>query len=241
MDGLRWLEAGLPDARAAFTTRRGGVSTGPWAELNLGLLTGDDPGAVYENRTRIAASLGLAPCRVAVGRQTHGADLAEHEGPQRPAPFAEPGHDPPEADAHATSVRDLALLVFVADCLPIALSGPDGVAIVHGGWRPLARGLLGRAAGAVGATSAAIGPGIGPCCYEVGEEVLGAFGRLGAGIATGRMLDLREVGRRLLVEAGVERVEVSEHCTRCEPELFFSHRGEGPRTGRQAGLVWREA
>jgi copper oxidase (laccase) domain-containing protein len=90
----------------------------------------------------------------------------------------------------------------------------------------------------VGATHAAIGPGIGPCCYEVGDEVLAAFAGLGEGIADGRMLDLAEVARRLLERAGVEAVDVAGLCTRCEEELFFSHRRDGPRTGRQAGLAW---
>lgn len=237
-DGQHWLEAELPSAGAAFTTRLGGVSTGPFSELNLGVLTGDDPEAVYENRARVARSLGLGPERVVIGRQTHGAEIARHEGPQRPAPFAAPGHDPPAVDGHVSALPELALLVFVADCLPIALSGPQGVAILHGGWRPLAQGLVGRGVAAVGATAAAVGPGVGPCCYEVGDEVLAAFGGLGSGIASGRMLDLREVTRRLLADAGVGTIEIAEHCTRCRPELFFSHRRDGPRTGRQAGIVW---
>lgn len=238
---MRWLEAELPGARAAFSTRLGGISDGPWAELNLGLLTGDDPESVYENRARFASALGLTPQRVVIGRQLHEAGLAVHAGPQQPSPFAGPGADPPEVDGHATAVQGLAPLVFVADCLPIALAGPDGVAMLHGGWRPMAAGLIGRGVTAVGATAAVVGPGIGPCCYEVGEEVLAAFASLGDGIAVGRMLDLREVARRLLAEAGVTEVEIDRHCTRCEGELFFSHRGQGPETGRQGGLVWREA
>jgi YfiH family protein len=237
---VRWLEAELPGARAAFSTRLGGVSDGPWAELNIGLLTGDDAESVYENRSRLASALGLAPQRVVIGRQLHEAELAAHAGPQQPAPYAGPGPDPPEVDGHVTAVSGLALLVFVADCLPIALAGPDGVAMLHGGWRPMAAGLIGRGAAAVGATAAAVGPGIGPCCYEVGEEVLAAFAPLGGGIAADRMLDLREVARRLLVEAGVTDIEIDWHCTSCEEQLFFSHRGQGSSTGRQAGLVWRE-
>ena len=96
--------------------------------------------------------------------------------------------------------------------------------MLHCGWRGLAAGIVARGAAAVGATDAAIGPGIGPCCYEVGDEVLDAFADLGEGIAAGRMLDLPEVARRLLAEAGVERVESAGLCTSCEPELFFSHR-----------------
>ena len=196
-DGVRWLEARLPGARAAFSTRLGGVSEAPFDSLNLGVLTDDEPGAVVENRGRLAAALGLAPERIAIGRQVHGAELATHAGPQRPSPFAEPGAAIPEVDGHVDRRARVAaaLLVFVADCLPVALSGPGGVAMLHCGWRGLAAGIVARGAEAVGATDAAIGPGIGPCCYEVGDEVLDAFAGLGEGIADGRMLDLPEVAR----------------------------------------------
>ena len=240
--GLRWLEAELPGARAAFSSRLGGVSEGTYAELNLGYLTGDRPEAVRANRRRLAAALGLAPERIAIGRQVHGAGIACHDGPQSPSPFAEPGLcEPPEVDGHyapAGTPVGLGLLVFVADCLPIALAGEGGIAMLHGGWRGLAAGIAGAGAAQVGATAAAIGPGIGPCCFEVGEEVLAAFAPLGPGLAEGRMLDLPAVARRLLERAGVTEIELSGICTRCEPELFFSHRGQGPETGRQAGLVW---
>jgi copper oxidase (laccase) domain-containing protein len=134
----------------------------------------------------------------------------------------------------------LAALVFVADCLPVALAGDSGVAVLHCGWRGLAGGIVAAGAEAVGATHAAIGPGIGACCYEVGEEVLDAFSGLGPGIADGRMLDLAEVARRLLAAAGVGEVEASGLCTSCEPELFYSHRRDGGVTGRQGGIVRAE-
>jgi YfiH family protein len=236
--GTRWLQARIGDATAAFSTRLGGVSEGPFASLNLGILTDDVRASVVENRERMAASLGLSPHRVVIGRQVHGAELALHTAPQRPAPFPEPGEEIPEVDGHATAEPGLALLVFVADCLPVALSGPGGVAMLHCGWRGLAAGIVARGAAAVGATEAAIGPGIGPCCYEVGDEVLSAFSDLGEGVAAGRMLDLAEVARRQLRAAGVERIESAGLCTSCEEELFFSHRRDSGRSGRQAGLVW---
>jgi YfiH family protein len=238
-EGTRWLEATMPGARAAFSTRVGGVSEPPFDGLNLGVFTDDEQGAVVENRHRLAAALGFLSERVAIGRQVHGAELSTHGGPQAPSPFAEPGSAIPEVDGHVTAESDLALLVFVADCVPVALSGPGGVAMLHCGWRGLAAGIVERGAVAIGATDAAIGPSIGPCCYEVGEEVLDAFAGLGDGIASGAMLDLPEVARRLLREAGVERVESAGLCTSCESDLFFSHRRDEGRTGRQAGLVWR--
>jgi YfiH family protein len=236
-DAVRWLEAELPGATAAFSTRLGGVSEPPFDTLNLGRLTGD-PG-VRENRHRLAAALGLDPGGVLIGRQVHEAEVRRHDGPTEPNAFAEPEPGLPDADGHATDRPGLAPLVFVADCLPVALAGAEGVAMVHCGWRGMAAGIIRRGVEEVGASAAAIGPSIGPCCYEVGEEVLGAFDSLGAGIATERMLDLREVARRLLAEAGVDEMEISDLCTSCHPELFFSHRRDGGRTGRQAGVVWK--
>lgn len=238
-DGVRWLEAELPGARAAFSTRLGGASEQPYESLNVAIKTGDRPNAVLENRRRLAASLGLAPENVLMGRQVHGGELRRHQAQQEPPVYAEGVRSPDEVDAHATDQPGLAPLVMVADCLPVALAGPGGVAIAHCGWRGLAAGVIEKAATAVGAEAAAIGPGIGPCCYEVGDEVLAEFSDL-EGVAAERMLDLPAVARALLSRADVERVESADLCTSCNPELFFSHRRDGERTGRQAGLVWRE-
>lgn len=238
-DGVRWLEAELPGGRAAFSTRVGGVSEPPYDALNVAVRTGDDPARVRENRGRLAAALGRAPENVVMGRQVHGAELRWHGSPQEPQVYADAVRSPDEVDAHATADPDLTPLVMVADCLPVALTGPDGVAIAHCGWRGLASGILGEAVEAVDAGAAAIGPGIGPCCYEVGGEVLSKFDDLD-GVATGRMLDLSAVATRLLERAGLKAVERSGLCTSCNPEVFYSHRRDGQRTGRQAGLVWRD-
>ncbi len=207
-DGIEWLQAELPGATAVFSTR--------------------SAGSVKEDVGPLAGALGLRPERIARGRQVHGAELALDPDPD----------EAPEADGQTISEPGLAGMVFVADCLPVAVAGPGGVAILHCGWRGLAAGIVARGAEEVGATHAAIGPGIGPCCYEVGEEVLGAFAGLGEGVAKGRMLDLPEVARRLLRAAGVETVESAGICTRCESERFFSHRREAAAAGRQAGLAW---
>jgi polyphenol oxidase len=245
-DGVRWLEADLGGARAAFSTRLGGISEAPYDSLNLGLLTEDAADCVHENRGRLATALAKDPAGLVFSLQVHGTELIDHRqgSPLRgsfdgPGTTKEPRKGLPRADGHIVDRPSLAALVFVADCLPVALRGPGGVAMVHAGWRGLAGGIVGAAAEAVGATSAAVGPGIGPCCYEVGEEVLGAFA--GLGVADGRMLDLPEAARRLLAEAGVERVESAGLCTSCEEELFFSHRRDQGRTGRQAGIAWIEA
>lgn len=238
-DGVRWLEAELPGGRAAFSTRVGGVSEPPYDALNVAVRTGDDPARVRENRGRLAAALGRAPENVVMGRQVHGGELRWHRSPQEPQVYADAVRSPDEVDAHATADPDLTPLVMVADCLPVALTGPGGVAIAHCGWRGLASGILGEAVEAVDASAAAIGPGIGPCCYEVGGEVLSKFDDLD-GVATGWMLDLSAVATRLLERAGLKAVEQSGLCTSCNPEVFYSHRRDGKRTGRQAGLVWRD-
>lgn len=209
LEGVEWLEATLPGARVAFSTR--------------------SAGSVKGDLTPFATALGLTPERVSRAQQVHGAELA--------FPDRSGGEGTIEADGQVITEPGSAALVFVADCLPVAVAGPGGVAALHCGWRGLAAGIVGRGAAAVGATHAAIGPGIGPCCYEVGPEVLEAFDRLGGGIASDRMLDLPEVARRLLAEAGVEEIESAGLCTRCEEELFFSHRRDGTQD-RQAGLAW---
>jgi purine-nucleoside/S-methyl-5'-thioadenosine phosphorylase / adenosine deaminase len=237
-DGVRWLATDLPGAEVAFSTRLGGVSGPPFESLNLGILTDDPNESVLENRRRLTAALGLQPDAVLMGLQVHGADLLEHEAGQQPSPYTQPGSPLTESDGHLTAQPGLAPMVLVADCLPVALAGRGGVAMLHCGWRGLAEGIVARGARAVDAEAAAIGPGIGRCCYAVGSEVLDRFTGLGDGIAAGRMLDLAEVARRLLAAAGVERVESAGLCTSCEPELFYSHRRDSGRTGRQAGLAW---
>ena len=235
------IEVELPGARAVFTTRVGGVSEGPYASLNLGVLTDDDPGRVTRNRELACESLGFDPARVAMGWQVHGVELAEWDGPPPEGRdgFRTPGARLGKVDGHVTGAADLALLVLVADCLPVALSGAGRVAMLHCGWRGLAGGIVGRGVGAFDQPpAAAVGPGIGRCCYEVGQEVLDAFDGI-EGAAEGRMLDLRVVAEAKLRAAGVERIEHVDLCTSCRADLFFSHRRDRGMTGRQAGLVAR--
>lgn len=209
--GVEWVEAPLPGARVVFSTR--------------------SAGSAKESLWLLADALGVAEERIVSGRQVHGAELAFHDAPTT---------ETPAVDGHVIRQPGPIGLVYTADCLPVAVAGPDGVAMLHCGWRGLAAGIVSRGVEAVGGTDAAIGPGIGPCCYEVGEEVLAEFSGLGEGVADGRMLNLPEAARRLLRQAGVERIESEDICTRCEPELFFSHRRDGG-PGRQAGLAWLES
>ena len=172
------IGASLPGGELLFSTRRGGVSEGPFASLNLGRLT-DDPGEnVDENRARLAAAVGAPRERFLYGRQVHEATVrraTEPPGPQRP-------HAP--EDGQATALEDAPALVFVADCLPVMLVADGAVAALHGGWRGLAAGIVAEGAaalrelGAEGEISAALGPSARGCCYEVGEEVHAALRRL---------------------------------------------------------------
>jgi YfiH family protein len=236
----RTIDVSLPGGRVSFSTRRGGVSEGPYESLNLGILTDDDQGRVARNRDLLADDIGLDPRRVAMGWQVHGADILEWDAPPRDGGYASPGAELVKVDGHATAVRDLGLLVLVADCLPVALISSDRAAMLHCGWRPLAAGIVEKAVATFdpdAPPAAAIGPGIGRCCYEVGEEVLAEFADLD-GVADGRMLDLRLVARRKLEAAGVKRIEDVDLCTSCRPDLFFSHRRDKGVTGRQGGVAW---
>src|SRR4051794_887561 len=159
------IDVELPGAQVRFTTRAGGVSSGLYTSLNLGRWTDDDPDAVAENRRRAA---GGRP--VAFARQVHGTRVLPVDGPTDEASAA-------EADGVATAAAGLALLVLTADCLPVALAASGAVAMVHAGWRGLAAGVLEAGVAALraldgdGPIHAAIGPGAGGCCYEVGDEV----------------------------------------------------------------------
>ena len=239
---FRWegehIAAEARGARALFSTRRGGVSAGPFASLNLGRLTADDGANVDENRARLAAAIGCRRERFLFGRQVHGAAVrraAEPPGAGRPAT---------EEDGQATALRGHPALVFVADCTPVLLVAQGAVAALHAGWRGLDAGIVGegvaalREVGARGAVTALLGPGARGCCYAVGEEVHAAFAGYEARRGE-RNLDLPAVIRAKLAEAGVAAVRDVGLCTMCRPGLFFSHRRDGGVTGRQAGVVWR--
>ena len=231
-------ELPLPGARAVFSTRRGGASDGPYRSLNLGILTDDDPARVRENRRRLAEAARVRSDRVVMGWQVHGTDLREWDGPDPQDAYAEPGGKQlPRVDGHLTVERHLAMLVLVADCYPVALSDGRRAAMLHCGWRPLAGGIVEKAVQRFEhPPAAAVGPGIGGCCYEVGPEVLAEFEDV-RGAADGRMLDLRRVIDARLAAAGVTEVEHLDRCTSCHPDLYFSHRRDDGLTGRQAGIA----
>jgi hypothetical protein len=222
----------LNGASVLYTGREGGVSDGPYAEFNLGLRTEDDPEAVSANYDLLAVQTGLSRRDFALGHQVHGIEVRAHREPPSDADRAR------DADGQATRLAGVAPMVLVADCLPVALSSGDGVAMLHVGWRGLAGGILERGVavlrglGARGELHAAIGPGAGPCCYEAGEEVHAAIGH-----SVGSNVDLKAAATERLKAAGVVTVADVGICT-IHDERYFSHRRSGGVTGRQAGVVW---
>jgi polyphenol oxidase len=237
---FRWegdhVAAELPGARALFTTRRGGVSEGPFESLNLGRKTADDQAHVAENRRRVAAAAGTPWDRFLFGWQVHGTTVRRATEPLGPRPVT-------QEDGQATALHGHPALVFVADCTPVLLAADGAVAALHVGWRPAAAGIVAegiaalRDVGGTGRITALIGPGARGCCYEVGENVHAAFA--GYDARRGRNLDLPAVVTAQLGESGVDAVHDTGLCTMCWFGLFFSHRRDGGVTGRQAGIVWR--
>jgi hypothetical protein len=223
---LRWAAPG-PYA-VAFTTREGGVSTGPYASLNLALRSGDDPAAVAENRRLACAELGLDADRMALNRQRHSAIVLEARDGMRDA----------FGDGLWSAEPGLPMLALSADCVPIAIARADGtpaLAVVHAGWRGLVAGVVAAAVEALGpgVTAAAVGPAVGPCCYEIGPEVAAQFDD---SLVSGSILDLWSAAEQALRAAGVATVERTDICTRCNPDLFFSHRRSGELRGTQGVL-----
>jgi YfiH family protein len=235
---------------ALMSTRVGGVSSGPWASLNLGSAVGDDPAAVAENRARLAATAGAAPVWL---QQVHAARAVRIGA-------ADLGHEPPLADASWTDEPGVACAVQVADCLPVLFAARNGRAVgaAHAGWRGLAGGVLEAALAAVCEAAACapdavavwLGPCIGPRQFEVGEEVLRAFGdapavpdplrfvpRARADGSPRWLANLPQLARDRLQAAGARGVSSGGGCTVEQASDFFSYRRDGV-TGRMAALVW---
>jgi YfiH family protein len=239
-----WLRADWPApaaVRAFCTTRDGGVSTGPWASLNLGEHCGDQPDSVGRNRALLSRSLPAAPLWL---RQVHGSRVVRHPGR---------ADHPPEADAVVALEAGRVCAVLTADCLPVFLCDRAGtrVAVAHAGWRGLAAGVLRATVGALGGAPAELmawlGPAIGPTAYEVGDDVVAAL-EAGSGpdlspafLPHGDrwLLDMYLAARLQLEHAGVPAVHGGSLCTFSDPQRFFSFRRDGV-TGRMASLIWLE-
>ena len=253
-NGLVYMTSSVIPARHLFTTRYGGVSTGDYASLNLGSNRGDAQENVAENYRRVAAFFGVGRDDCAVTKQVHGTEVRVVTGADKHVCGSK---TPYEADGLVTAERGLPILCFVADCVPALLCDAEHgvIAAVHCGWRGSVADILGAAVAqmcALGAhpadIRAAIGPGIGACCFEVGPEVvaaaeallhepLGALVRPTAGDRA--LLDLKGVNALRLTQLGVpaEQIAVSDACTMCRPDVFWSHRATDGRRGVQAAVI----
>jgi polyphenol oxidase len=246
-----WLQAhGLPaEVDGVMSTRAGGASDGVWAGLNLGSAVGDDAQAVAENRRRFAQALGARPVFL---EQVHGTRVVRLEG------AADDAAAPSRADASLTTVPGVACTVLVADCLPVLFAAPAGrgVAAAHAGWRGLAGGVLEAtlhalcdAAGcAPSEVSTWLGACIGPRRFEVGAEVVQAFGAAPdaparrrfverTGVSGKWLADLPGLARDRLHAAGVDRIAGGDWCTVEDASRFYSFRRDGV-TGRMGAAIW---
>jgi polyphenol oxidase len=227
--------------RVAFSTRIGGVSEGSFESLNLGILTEDDPARVVVNRTRLCDAVGADPDGATMAWQRHGATVTRAQ----PRGIVTPGTVYDHCDGLWSDEPGRAMLLLTADCMPIAIARVHGarpaVEILHVGWRGLLAGIVASGVRALQERqlAAAIGPSIGPCCYEVGEEVATPFREaFGDDVVRGGKLDLWMSAERALRAAGVERVDRSDTCTFCDGARFFSHRRDHGRTGRQGVIAY---
>ena len=246
----------------AFGTRQGGNSTGNFAGLNLSYRQGDEAGQVRANWEALALAFDIAPEQFLTVRQVHGDDVLTIDDsrliPERDAGGPGEEREPPLCfDAIITNQPGLAIGIKTADCVPILLVDPVRrvIAAVHAGWKGTARRIVSRVCDILRRRFAcrmedlnvAIGPAIGPCCYEVDLRVWEAMGGLSEresffhspGKGGRWMLDLALANRLQLLDAGVPEahVQAAHLCTSCRRHLFFSHRGSGGATGRQFNFI----
>ena len=232
-----------------FLGRRGGKSVGPHASLNLSFRVGDDPQVVKDNLCDMKKAVGVHDLRIITMRQVHGDQIVEVKDKH----LKEAG----EADGMVTEERGLFLGVLTADCVPIlfAVPGREIVAAVHAGWRgalagiapKMVRYLRDRHDVKPGVIEAALGPAIGPCCYEIGADVSGPLAQRWGSLAERslqsrdgkKFLDLRELNVSLLEKAGVPSEQIFQigPCTSCASDDFFSYRRQGRETGRQISFI----
>ena len=250
---LEYLTAEEISVPHCFSTRYGGVSEGCLASLNLGIHRGDSPENVLENYRILGAAVGFAPEELVFTRQTH-TDIVRKVTRENAGEglFREVE---PECDALITNEPGMALAAFTADCTPILLHDPvtGAVGAVHAGWRGTVADIAGKTVQAMQDAygckpediRAAIGPNIGACCFEtdrdVPDAVLAVLGEEGERFIrqTGAKyrVDLKGVNRELLYRAGVTQVDVSDACTACEPDRFWSHRITRGARGALAAII----
>ena len=253
-NGLIYMRSTVIGAKHAFTTRFGGVSGGEFATLNLGSNRGDDPEAVRENYRRVCALFGVDENGACVTNQVHKNDVRVVTGADRHICL---GPVPYEADGLVTAEKGLPIFCFTADCVPVLLWDREGRAIgaVHCGWRSSVGDILNNALEAMGslgaepsAIIAAIGPAIGSCCFETDDDVPEAITAWLKGDTEGlftkradgkTLVDLRGANARRLMQLGVaaENIDISDECTFCSHDKYWSHRYTRGRRGSQASVI----
>ena len=249
---LEYLTAGNITAPHCFTTRKGGVSTGALASLNIGLHRGDDPENVGKNHEILAKTLGFDREKLVLSHQVHTdvircVTAADAQGMDH--------HLYPECDALITNDPGTALMIFTADCTPILLHDPvtGAVGAVHAGWRGTALDIAGKTVRAMADAfgckpsdiHAAIGPNIGFCCFETDAEVPAAMVKTyGVGAeewirpcGDKYYVNLKEINALSLKRAGVTSIEISDQCTMCSHETFWSHRFTRGNRGSQGAII----
>ena len=237
-----------------FSTRLGGVSPAPWDSLNLGVGRGDTMENVQENYRRFCAVLGMDDRRAVLSKQIH-EDVVRHVTEADAGKGLYRDRDYSSVDGMVTDVPHLPLVVFSADCNVILLYDPVGRAIgaCHAGWRGTALGIAKKTAQEMvrlfgcdpANIRAAIGPAIGQCCFETDEDVPAALREaLGAEVepyitwnGTKYHIDLKAVNALWLRKAGVEQIDICDHCTACHPDLYWSHRKMGNARGAQIAMI----
>ncbi len=210
---------------AAFTTRVGGTSKPPFDELNISFQVGDDESNVRTNR-EIAGRAIASDGRWSIVRQVHGSVVVPAD--ERKVP---------DADGLWTDDPEQVLAVSAADCIPVLIVAGRRVCLAHAGWRGLVAGIVEQAVGSAGVNASVFaGPAIGPCCYEVGADVAEDLAGVSEGAVTsdGRHVDLWAAAEAAAMDAGAATFSAARICTSCHSELFFSHRRDAGRTGRQA-------
>lgn len=251
--GLQWECSPDIPVPHGFTTRCGGVSQGIYRGLNLGLSRGDSREAVLENYRLLGKAMGFSPENAVQSKQVHGDRVRLVRDADRGAGLFAPALEP--CDGLITALPGTALVVFTADCTPILLCdrATGAVGAVHAGWRGTALDIAGKAVRAMEAAfgtrpediSAAVGPNIGKCHFEtnhdVPDEMFRAFGsemeNFITKTGTKYHVDLKGINRWLLRRAGVQTIAVSDSCTMCDPDRFWSHRVTQGQRGAQAGII----
>lgn len=245
---------------AVVAGRQGGVSRDPFESLNMSFSSGDDPAAVLENRRRLMALFSLPLERMVACHQVHGTNVVKVTGKEAGLGAGSQKTAIPDCDGLATNVPGVTLSMNFADCTPLLFYDPrhHAIALSHGGWRGAAGNIGGKTVAKMnewygtraGDIFAAVGPAIGPCCFEVGDDVIDAFsvhfdGKTMARLAKPKaekgkyLFDLPEANRLLLMQAGIreDHIDLSRLCTYCHKELFYSYRRDGKKAGRHMAIM----